>query len=194
MAVPSVHSLPGTNYAIVDHLNQGLLKQGWAKSEINGCLYTKQEIILVVYVDDIILISPYKTLIQKEIKSLQEEYDLMDDGELQDYLGIRFERRNDGSLKLTQPRMIERVLKIVGLDENNGKTKLYDTPASEHKILDNDPDGKGQLQEWNYRSAVGCLSYLQSMIRPDITMAIQQCARFCNAPQREHEEAVKRIC
>jgi Reverse transcriptase (RNA-dependent DNA polymerase) len=177
-----------------DHLDQGLLKRGWTKSEIDGCLYTKRGIILVVYVDDAILISPYKTLIQKEIKSLQEEYDLTDDGELQDYLGIRFERRSDGSLKLTQPRMIERVLKIVGLDENNGKTKLHDTPASEHKILDNDPDGKGRIQGWNYRSAVGCLSYLQSMIRPDITMAVQQCARFCNAPQREHEEAVKRIC
>ncbi len=25
-------------------------------------------------------------------------------------------------------------------------------------------------------------------------MAVQQCARFCNNPQREHEEAVKRIC
>jgi Reverse transcriptase (RNA-dependent DNA polymerase) len=165
-----------------DHLDQGLLKRGWTKSEIDGCLYTKRGIILVVYVDDAILISPYKTLIQKEIKSLQEEYDLTDDGELQDYLGIRFEHMKDGCLKLTQPRMIERVLKIVGLDENNGKTKLHDTPASEHKILNNDPDGKGRLQEWNYRSAVGCLSYLQSMIRPNITMAVQQCARFCNEP------------
>jgi hypothetical protein len=32
------------------------------------------------------------------------------------------------------------------------------------------------------------------MIRPDTTMATQQCARFCNEPKREHEEAVKRIC
>lgn len=32
------------------------------------------------------------------------------------------------------------------------------------------------------------------MIRPDITMAVQQVARFCTNPTREHEEAVKRIC
>lgn len=32
------------------------------------------------------------------------------------------------------------------------------------------------------------------MVRPDITMAVQQCARFCNEPGRQHEEAVKRIC
>ena len=32
-----------------------------------------------------------KALIDKEIKSLQRDYDLTDDGELQDYLGTRFE-------------------------------------------------------------------------------------------------------
>jgi hypothetical protein len=73
-------------------------------------------------------------------------------------------------------------------------TKLHDTPASDHKLLDNDPDAAAQQQKWNYRSAVGCLSYTQAMIRPDITMAVQQCARFCNDPKQEHEEAVKRIC
>jgi hypothetical protein len=90
-----------------DRLDQGLMKRGWVKPEINGCLFTKRGIILVVYVNDAILISPYKTLIQKEIKSLQQEYDLTDDGELQDYLGIHFERGADGSLTLMQPQMIE---------------------------------------------------------------------------------------
>ena len=177
-----------------DHLTKGLLKRGWKKSEIDGCLFTKKGIILIVYVDDAILISPFKTLIQKEIASIKEDYDLTDDGELQDYLGIRFDRRPDGSLKLTQPRMIERVLEIVGLDKDSERVKLHDTPASEHKLLDNDPNGQMRTQKWNYRSAVGCLSYLQAMIRPDITMAVQQCARFCNNPQQEHEQAVKRIC
>jgi hypothetical protein len=32
------------------------------------------------------------------------------------------------------------------------------------------------------------------MIRPDMTMSVQQCARFCNNPDKSHEEAVKRIC
>jgi hypothetical protein len=28
---------------------------------------------------------------------------------------------------------------------------------------------------------------------PDVTMSMQQCARFCNNPKRKHEEAVKRV-
>ena len=31
------------------------------------------------------------------------------------------------------------------------------------------------------------------MFRPDITMPVQQCARFCNNPRQQHEVAVKRI-
>jgi Reverse transcriptase (RNA-dependent DNA polymerase) len=192
--IQNLYGLKDAGKTWYDHLRKGLLSRGWRQSEVDSCLFTKGGIILVVYVDDAILISPFKTKIDKEIASLQEDYDLTDEGELQDYLGIRFDRRLDGSLKLTQPRMIERVLEIVGLKKDDQHVKLHDTPASEHKLLDNDPHGAFRTQQWNYRSAVGCLSYLQAMIRPDITMAVQQCARFCNIPQREHEEAVKRIC
>ena len=90
--------------------------------------------------------------------------------------------------------MMERLLYIVGIDPTCKNVKLHDTPASSDCILDNDPDGKPRLQSWNYRSAAGCQSYIQAIIRPDRTMATQQCARFCNIPNQEHEEAVKRIC
>ena len=38
------------------------------------------------------------------------------------------------------------------------------------------------------------LSYLQGTTRPDISMAIHQCARFNTDPKLLHERAVKRIC
>jgi hypothetical protein len=73
----------------------------------------------VVYVDDAILISPNTCLICKEIKSLQLDYDLTDDRELEDYMGTRFTRKSDGLMELSQPKMIERVLRIVGLDPDS---------------------------------------------------------------------------
>ena len=36
-------------------------------------------------------------------------------------------------------------------------------------------------------------SYLQGSTRPDISMAVHQCARFSNSPMLSHERAVKRI-
>lgn len=161
---------------------------------MDSCLYTKSGIILIVYVDDAILISPSQSLIAKEIKSLQDSFKLTDEGPLQDYLGTRFTKQPDGSILLTQPHLVNRILESVGLDPNNTETKLHDTPADSRKLLDNDPNGKPRVQKWSYRSVVGSLGYLRSIVRPDLTMSVQQCARFCNNPSREHEEAVKRIC
>ena len=66
-------------------------------------------------------------------------------------------------------------------------------PASSSQLLDDNPDGQPRQQTWHYRSVVGCLSYLQAMIRPDLTMAVQQVARFCHNPKRSHASAVKTI-
>jgi hypothetical protein len=89
--------------------------------------------------------------------------------------------------------MIERILDMVGLGSDE-RVKMHDTPACDKNLLDKDPDGSPRTQPWNYRSVVGSLSYLQAMIRPDLTFSVQQCARFCNFPNKPHEEAVKRIC
>lgn len=72
-------------------------------SEVDTCLYTKNGIILILFVDDAILISPDRSLIDREINSLQHDYVLTDDGELKDYLGTRFTKQLDGSITLTHP-------------------------------------------------------------------------------------------
>ena len=118
-------------------------------------MFTKVGIILIVYVDDAILISPSQGRIQREIQSLQQSYDLTDDGQLKDYLGTRFVQQNDGSIELTMPKMIDRILNIAGLDPSDTKVKMHDTPADPHNLLDNNPNSKPRRQSWNYWSAVG---------------------------------------
>lgn len=81
-----------------------------------------------------ILISPYKSCITSKIKSLQQDYDLTNKGELKDFLGTRFVKNNDGSiapLPLNHPWMVDQVLCImVGLDPIDTRTKMHDTPAA----------------------------------------------------------------
>lgn len=174
------------------HLHQGLVKRSWKQLSSDECLYVKDGMLLIIYVDDACIICPDNAKIDQEIKSLQKDYELTDDGELLDYLGTRFDRNSDGSVLLTQPRMVDRIMKLVGFNENHGNITKHDTPAT--TVLDNDINGSPREQQWHYRSVVGCLSYLQAMVRPDLTFAVQQCSRFCNNPNKEHEEAVKRIC
>ena len=131
---------------------------------MDQCLFTKDDILLLVCVDDAVLISPDQSLMKQEIASLKEDCDLTDDGKLKDCLGTRFTRHNDGSVELTQPKIIERVLEIVGLDPKLERVKKHNTPADCNKLFDKDPNAKPRLQSWHCRSAVGCLGHTQSMV------------------------------
>ena len=71
--IKNLYGLKDASKTWFDYLCNGLEKRGWKRSEVDECLFTKNGIILVVYVDDAILVSPYKSLIQREILSLQEE-------------------------------------------------------------------------------------------------------------------------
>ena len=174
------------------HLKTALFARGWVQSSIDECLFTKQGLLLIRYVDDACLISQSQSKILQEISSLQKDFDLTDEGPLRDYLETRFDRKPDGSGILTQPLMIDRAIDIVGLHHPESRVKMHDTPAVD--VLHSNPSLKKKCQKWNYCSAVGCLSYIQAMVSPDITFAVRQCARFCNDPSTDHKEAVKRIC
>jgi hypothetical protein len=94
-------------------ITSGLKQRGFQQSNIDPCLFTKDSVILILYVDDAVLFSPYQSAIDKTIKSLQNEFDLTDEGSLQDYLGVRI-IRNGNQVEMVQPRMIARCLDIRG--------------------------------------------------------------------------------
>jgi hypothetical protein len=60
-------------------------------------------------------------------------------------------------------------------------------------ILYADSTGHDRVKTWNYRSVIGKLNYLANNTRPNISMAVHQCARFCSNPKAIHELAVKPI-
>ena len=60
--------------------------------------------------------------------------------------------------------MIERVLEMVGLDDVSNRKKMHDTPAISTTLLDNDPNDKPRIRDWNYRSVVGAHFYKQAYV------------------------------
>jgi hypothetical protein len=92
------------------------------------------------------------------------------------------------TITLTQPALIQQVLQDIGITPSS---KGKDTPVD--AILYADSDGPVRQEKWNYRSVIGKLNYLANNTRPDISMAVHQCARFCTNPKAVHDLAVKRI-
>ena len=85
--------------------------------------------------------------------------------------------------------MIERFIALVD-QENNINIKT--TPATK-PLLHKDQDGLERKHSWNYRQAIGMLTYLQGTSRPDISIATHQAARFFISPRLSHEQSVHRI-
>ena len=98
-----------------------------------------------------------------------------------------------GSITLIQQIMVEIFIALVGINSTSENVKINDTHACSNNILENDPYGKPRVEKWNYRAIIGYLSYYNDVVRPDITMAKQQCVRFCNSSSRYHEEYSKLI-
>jgi hypothetical protein len=118
---------------------------------------------------------------------------MTDEGDLNEYLGIKMERLENGGRKLSQPTLIRRILNVVNVAEERPKGRsLKRTPAT--KVLTRDVDGPERILKWDYHSVLGMLNWLTRSTRPDIGFAVSQAARFMAFPKRTHEAAVIRIC
>lgn len=177
-----------------NYLMAGLKKRGFKQSKVDQSVFYKGETIFIVYVDDGILIGPNSEEINGIIRSLKRDYNLTDEGELNEYLGIKVEKikGKDKQRKLTQPTLIKRILKAVGMDEDRGQKKPVRTPAT--KVLHKDVGGLARRLKWDYRSVVGMLNWLARSSRPDILFAVSQVGRFMAFPKRSHEDAIMRLC
>jgi hypothetical protein len=97
--------------------------------------------------------------------------------------------RDDGTLELKQTGLIkQRILHSLNLHSDDVTTRLE--PAGKEP-LGKDEKGLPQQESWSYPSLIGMLLYLSRNSRPEITFAINQCARFNHCPRLKHELAVK---
>ena len=88
--------------------------------------------LILCYVDDCFCVSKSKKKILNLIKDLKENekrkhvFDLDLEEDMAGFLGIPIEKTKDGKTKLLQTGLIDCILKVLNLEEANGK----DTPAA----------------------------------------------------------------
>ena len=169
-------------------------KLKFKSSAIDPCVFYRKDAIILTWVDDCLIFTKDLNTVTDVLNTLKEDFDVemeedIDSGDISRYLGMVIDRNNDKSFEIKQPFLIERILKLLEVDDNvHSKT----TPVTK-PLLHKDKDADPRVRKWNYRAAVGMLNYLQASTRPDISMAVHQCARFCIDPKVTHERAIMRI-
>jgi hypothetical protein len=99
------------------------LKSGFKPSQHDECIFYYGKTIFIVYTDDTILLGLDKEEIDLLVKRLGKTFKIEDQGDLSDYLGIKIERKPDGTLEWTQPTLTQSILKDLKLDGEEIKGK-----------------------------------------------------------------------
>ena len=186
----NLHGLSDASYSWFNKLAEGLEAKGYVRSEVDQCVFLRDDSVILVYIDDMIALSKDEQILNKLVANLKaKNFILTDEGSLEKYLGVDVKRTKNGGLELVQPFLIERILTLLGMnDESMHNSKA--TPAI-RPLLNKDLKGEPRRNTWNYRTAIGMLTYLQGTTRPDISMAVHQCARFSVSPMLSNERALK---
>ena len=193
----NLYGLKQASYNWYEKLKQALVDRNFTPSDIDPCLYIGNGMIVLTYVDDCIIIGPSIKDIDTFVTSMMEgteNFVLTDEGDIDKFLGIEITQLSGNRFKISQPYLIDRIVALLNLNQDDlgFNTNPKTTPVGK-PVLNKDLDGKPRKEDWNYRTAVGMLTYLQGNSRPEISMSVHQTARFCNDPKLSHEKAIKRL-
>lgn len=166
-----------------------LEKVGFKQSKVDECIFYRGRAIYLLYTDDSILAAPTKGEADKVIADLTNVgLNLTEEGDIKDFLGVNVEKKEDGTIHLTQPHLVDQILKDLKFRES---TEPKSTPASPSVILGRYADSEDFDGSFHYASIIGKLNYLERATRPDIAYATHQCARFSKNPKIQHGKAVR---
>ncbi|RVW16631.1 Retrovirus-related Pol polyprotein from transposon TNT 1-94 [Vitis vinifera] len=154
------------------------------ENTVDQCIYLKfsesKFIILVLYVDDILLVSSDVGLLHETKRFLSSKFDMKDLGDAFFVLGMRIYRdRSRGILGLSQKAYIDKMLSRFGMSNcapghtpmaKGNKFSLHQCPKNELE--------KKDMERFPYASVIGSLKYAQVCTRPDIAYIVGMLGRY----------------
>ena len=137
--------------------------------------------------DDLLICSRNKSLIENVKRSLSNKFKMKDFGEIKDYLGINIDYNyRDCKMILNQEKYIESLADKYQIK----KSKLYNTPMETSLKIEKADESEPNI---NYRNLIRALLYISSGTRPDISYSVNYLSRFQNRYSKTHWKYALRI-
>ena len=93
--------------------------RGYYQSKVKPCVCYRRESVILTYVDYCVIFSHKKETIISLIQSLNngtENYVLTVEGYISNYLRVNIKKYSDGTFKLSQSNLAEKIINHVGLE------------------------------------------------------------------------------
>jgi hypothetical protein len=99
---------------------------GFTLSLIDDCVFFRDDIIFMVYVDDGIFLGSNDLHLQDVIKEIQNlGLNIEDQGHPADYVGVNVKKLKDGSFEFTQQGLIDSIIDDIGLNDAQFQQKFH---------------------------------------------------------------------
>jgi hypothetical protein len=145
-----------------------------------------KQVIIIIYVDDLVLTGDHEECIGKTQECLKTEFEMTDLGILHYFLGIEVWQTSVG-IFMSQRKYATEILKTFGMMDSKSKS----TPMESNcKLSQEDPSPMVDIRK--YRQLVGSLIFLCNT-RPDICFAVGVVSRFSNKSKETHWKAALRV-
>jgi transposase InsO family protein len=168
-----------------------LARLGFNRLESDWGLYVRPKnrknglIIILVYVDDFIIAGESRRELQELLERLKGFWKLSEMGEVSTILGMKVTRnRRERKIWITQPAYVDQLLERF---PNHTSYRNWAAPITKTTGIDDTPAALTPYQE-----IVGCLQWLASCTRPDISYTASLLARYSNNPTGTHWEMALR--
>lgn len=189
-----------------------LRSQGFSRSEYDHSVYFRNNIIIVIYVDDFLLAANSLKTINSVKSDLSQRFQMVDLGEAQHFLNTQIIRSGKG-YGLSQKHYIRQLLEEFNMtDVKDIETPMESGATFSKRVPDRnslpecalpapvlkgstkpDPDSGQPADKSRYLSLVGSLLYINMCTRPDIGFALSHLSQFAADPSTTHWKALKRI-
>ena len=137
----NIYGNKAAGYIWNKYLDKGLHEVGFEPSKVDPWLYYKEGVILLVYMDDGILMGTMDAAINEAVHALRsskQNFTIKDEGVVSDFLGVKIDCSNDGTVTPTQQQLIDSIIEDFNMKDN---TKPRAVPACSSKLLHKDTDG-----------------------------------------------------
>ena len=121
----------------IDMRTKELTAMGFKQGLVDPCLFFRNGIVLVIYIDDCLIFTPEKQRADNFIKELEKRFTIEEEGDITNYLGINITTPDADTIQMVQPAMINRIIDTLGLKDD----RQHDTPADPNVKLHKDKDG-----------------------------------------------------
>lgn len=187
-----IHCLYGTKQAsrlFAQALCEWLVEYGFVKIDDDDTLFRLdvggEFIILSTYVDDGIACHSSQAIFDDFLSALSKRFEISSKGELNLFCGVTIDYdREAGTLKMGQEQYVKDTLRRFGMEScHQASTPL---PPDTHMVTAPDDELVDEEQHAMYMQLIGSLQWVANYTRPDIAYAVNQCARFLQAPGKQH--------